>query len=199
MLHTAKMKKRLTQLLSIWAGKKKLLTANFFFFRPGMSLQKSHTGFLRSLLLQILKQRPNLMNVLFTEREQRDAIARSRHYDDQDNVWSVEELTRAFRTWRRCDDSKLYLHVDGIDEVDSSYLEITNILLSMIEQKDVKILAAGRWAPEFYDTFSETLGLHETTELDILQYTVDNLNKPQVTNILDDPTAQFLSIVKVCI
>ena len=196
MLRKTKMKKRLEDLLLAWSAEQSLLIASFFFFRPGMSLQKSHVGFLRSLLYQILKQRHSMITEIFTAKEQRAAIARMHKSIDEEDVWSIEELRRAFRKWRRLDSSKLYLHIDGIDEIDSNPLDTIEILTDTANHEHVKVLAAGRWTPEFHDALQRTLGLHETTGLDILQFVADRLRISRVLNVLDNVPVQFLLIVK---
>ena len=196
MLRDWKMKKRLQKMLMEWSDSKPLLIASFFFFRPGMNMQKSQSGFLRSLLYQIFSQRRDAINNVFTATEQNKAIARASEANYDEDVWSDREMLRAFRKWRESDDVKLYLHVDGIDEIDATYAMITQMITDMAEHENVKILVAGRWSPEFQATFPHTLALHETTSLDILQFTVDNLRQPQVIEILDLPGEQFLSIVK---
>ena len=50
------------QLLENWKKDGTLLMISFFFWKPGSDLQKSATGLLRSLLYQIAKQWPELIN-----------------------------------------------------------------------------------------------------------------------------------------
>ncbi|KAL9060177.1 MAG: hypothetical protein Q9162_000791 [Coniocarpon cinnabarinum] len=126
----------------------------------------------------VLKQSRVKLDLIFSVKEQKQAIIRSNKSNSEDNVWSIHELGRAFRTWRCLNDSKLYLHVDGIDETHSTYAEITHILTDITAYPNVKVLAAGRWTPEFHEAFHRTLALHETTKLDILHYVVDKLNGP---------------------
>ena len=196
-LQNAMMHKKLQELLSAWSDGKNLITAKFFFVRPGMSLQKSHNGFLRSLLYQILSKRPAIVDKIWSAKDQRNIVYRASTCHNEDELWSTEELKRAFRTWRQYDESKLYLHVDGIDEVDATFLDIANILTEVVtDRSDVKMLASGRWAPEFDEAFSNVLVLHDITKLDILQFTVYRLKQSTILDILDDIADQFLWIVK---
>ena len=52
------------QLLENWKKNGRLLIISFFFWRPGSDLQKSATGLLRSLLYQIARQWPDLIDHL---------------------------------------------------------------------------------------------------------------------------------------
>lgn len=47
---------RTTKLLELWAGNKRLLIADYFFWSSGSGVQKSLSGLLRSLLYQLLLQ-----------------------------------------------------------------------------------------------------------------------------------------------
>ena len=50
--------------LAHWAGDTDLMTVFFYFCNPGTELQKSTRGLLRSLLYQIVDQRPNLVHLM---------------------------------------------------------------------------------------------------------------------------------------
>lgn len=55
----------LSSILRQWAGHRSLLCCAFFFWHAGTHLQKSHTGILRSLMRQVLEERPDLAPTLF--------------------------------------------------------------------------------------------------------------------------------------
>ncbi|KAH6640347.1 hypothetical protein F5144DRAFT_589840 [Chaetomium tenue] len=53
------------QILREWAGEKRLITWQFFFWRPGTPEQKSLRGLIRGLLWGIIRQEPQLAKLLF--------------------------------------------------------------------------------------------------------------------------------------
>lgn len=199
-LQNPRMQKRLKELLLRWGGKQ-VLIGSFFFFRPGMDLQKSKQGFLQALLHQILSQRPKMIDILFSPLEQSQAVARSRKQAGSERpVWSINELRRALREWREHDESCLYLHVDGIDEIDCQPLDLANLLKELSNYTNVKILAAGRYHAAFDFCFSadQKLNIHELTEPDILRFVMDRLNQPKLWALLSPAkrSTQFVKIMR---
>ncbi|KAI1273204.1 hypothetical protein F5Y07DRAFT_391479 [Xylaria sp. FL0933] len=99
------------ELLRVWAGSKRLITAKFFFWNAGTALQKSREGLLRSLLFEILRKCPELIPRV-SEGNQKIPFRRRGPYSqtDDDELWSQEELMDAYRS----------LHM--IDSIPSIYL-----------------------------------------------------------------------------
>ena len=58
---------RTTEALQQWSCSSELVVASFFFWYAGTPLQKSQTGLLRALLLDVLSPRPGLVPVLFPD------------------------------------------------------------------------------------------------------------------------------------
>lgn len=56
---------RTNEALKVWCGSGKLITASYFFWLAGSTLQKNQEGLLRSLLHSILSQRPSLISRVF--------------------------------------------------------------------------------------------------------------------------------------
>jgi hypothetical protein len=52
--------------LRTWAGPEKLVTANYFFWNAGLPMQKSQKGLLQSLLYQVLRSCPDLIQKICT-------------------------------------------------------------------------------------------------------------------------------------
>ena len=189
MLYNDRMKRRLRQLLKEWSTSN-VIIASFFFFRPGMNLQKSKRGLLQSLLHQIFSQRGWMMDDVFSLTEMKQAAIDAKKAPDRSATWSLNELRRILRKWRDYDDAYLYLHVDGIDEIDCEPIELANLLNEITEYPKVKVLAAGRYHADFDACFdsSKKLKIHELTEPDILRYVVDNLNHPTMLDLLTEST-----------
>ena len=187
MLNNRRMKIRLQELLSHWGGNR-VLFGTFFFFRPGLDLQKSQVGFLQSILHQILSLRPHFIDLIYTPLEKSQAIDRLKHFRlAESSPWSLNELRRAFERWRALDNSYLYLHLDGIDEIECEALELAHLLLGFANSPKVKVLAAGRYHPDFNACFDlrQKLKIHELTEPDILRFTIDTVKEGGLEDVLD--------------
>ena len=73
--------------LQAWAGDTKLVTASFYFWNAGNSMQKSHEGLLQSLLFEVLRKCPSLIKIVCPDRW--DATERNTMYDIS---WNLSEL-----------------------------------------------------------------------------------------------------------
>ncbi|KAB8338882.1 hypothetical protein FH972_021826 [Carpinus fangiana] len=197
-LQKRRLKTALMKMLQTWSQGSTILMAKFFFFRPGSDFQKSFLGFLQSLIHQILNTRPDLIDTAFTAKAQMEAVARLQKSIGTDTmIWSVYELRTAFKSLQRKQDLRIFLHVDGIDEIECPPIKMVHMLKAISNGPNIKILAAGRWTPEFEEAFSldHTLNLHTTTELDVLHYTVDKLLERDWKTLLTTAT-QFTIILK---
>ena len=58
---------RTTEALQQWSCSSELVVASFFFWYAGTPIQRSHFGLLRTLLLDVLNPRPDLVPVLFPD------------------------------------------------------------------------------------------------------------------------------------
>lgn len=198
MLRNKRMRQRLEKLLQSRGGKDVLICL-FYFFRPGLSLQKTQLGLLLSILHQILSQTPSAIDKLFSPVEKSQAFLRWKDQTVSNSVWSIRQLRRALKEWRDVDKTSLYLHVDGIDESECKPSELAHLLEKLTKLANVKVLAAGRYHPDFDAVFDpqQKLNMHELTETDILRYVVDNINQPKLEKLLNpaEKSAQIFSLV----
>ena len=146
---------RLKTLLVQWGSGSDVLISSFF-FRPGMSLQKSQLGFLQSIVYQILSQRPTMIDRILSSLERSQALARLNTTSDS-SAWSLHELKSILRKWSAISEDYLYIHVDGIDEIDCAPQDLATLLLDLSALSNVKILAAGRYHAEFDAYFSQEI------------------------------------------
>lgn len=90
-----------------WAGDKTLVTARFFFWFSGTTLQKSQEGLLRSLLFEILRQCPSSIAV----------ACRSRWESNTSHPWERDELMNTMRSLRlQLPSTRFCFFIDGLDE-----------------------------------------------------------------------------------
>ncbi|KAF4913555.1 hypothetical protein CGCVW01_v010858 [Colletotrichum viniferum] len=147
------------RLLGVWADKSDLVIAQHYFWSPGTTIQKSQEGLLRALLLQIFKQRTNLMRIACPDRW-------NFRYADSFHPWSRTQLMAAFEKlgkhpegkWRIC------LFIDGIDEYSGDHTDL--------------ICVSSRPWIEFSDAFENTewkLHLHDLSQADIHTFIRDEL------------------------
>ncbi|KAH7006952.1 hypothetical protein EDB80DRAFT_880472 [Ilyonectria destructans] len=164
-----------TEFLKEWAGKKDLIVAKHYFWNPGTAIQKSQEGLFRSLLLQILYQRPQLIPAVCADRW-------NAQYGDTFHPWSRTEL---METFARLDNLKMLgcricLFIDGLDEYDGDHAQLVSLIRHIGASQDIKICASSRQWLDFSDAFEQSewkLYLHDLTHDDIRKFIQDNLNE----------------------
>jgi hypothetical protein len=124
---------RTGQALAGWAQGRRLHTFSFYFWRPGSPLQRRIHGLLRSLLYQLVKAKPTVV----------DLISSLRPVTQSD--WTTKSLIMAFRCALPafCDD-RIFLMVDGLDEYEDQYTELLDLLLESQQMEFIKLCIASR-------------------------------------------------------
>ncbi|KAI3325623.1 hypothetical protein HD806DRAFT_490791 [Xylariaceae sp. AK1471] len=163
--------------LSKWASERKLVIASHFFWYAGNAVQKSREGLFRTLLFQILRQIPDLIETLFPSRWS--------SADADLDMWSEDELVQALKKlplesglpFRFC------VFVDGLDEYTAGakryhgdYQELINLLLGLSTSPVIKVCISSRpWTP-FDRAFGKSknkIQLEDLTKDDIKVYVLD--------------------------
>jgi hypothetical protein len=136
--------------LRIWAGNSSLITASFYFWNAGTTMQKSQQGLLQSLLFKILSQCPNLVPFICPNR-----FNSSGPYSDSAAPWSLSELSAAFRLLKEQGptDTKFCFFIDGLDEYEGDYFDLINTLKDMANSPNIKLCVSSRPWPCFEDAF----------------------------------------------
>ena len=160
------------QHLQLWAGSRTPVIASCFFWNPGNAMQKSLTGLLRSLLHQLLRQRPSLIPRVAPWRW-RSYLLGATALDS----WSEPELLKSFRTLilEAADSNMICLFIDGLDEFhgsDSKRAEIISHFAGISESRHIKVCMSSRPWNVFKDTFDSCpkLLLEDLTYRDIENY-----------------------------
>ena len=101
--------------LERWSHPRKVLFSSCFFWNSGDVLQKSLSGLLRSLLYEILKQRPEEIPLVMPWRCQMFEFGAA-----QPTTWTVCEMLKALEDIIDSMESRLKIcfFVDGLDEFD---------------------------------------------------------------------------------
>lgn len=176
--------KRTHELLREWAGDKRLLFARFYFWSAGDQTQNSLEGLQRSILFEILLQRPDLVKEVFHEAY--PVVARS-SWDSptHSRLFTTASFEKAFGRLLLLPADPRYricLFIDGLDEYDANGTlgslpeiqreELAESLVRWTRNKGVKILASSRPYPEFTGTFAEDqrIHLHRLTYDDMVRF-----------------------------
>jgi hypothetical protein len=161
------------QILREWAGEKKLITSQFFFWRPGTPEQKSLRGLIRGLLWGIIRQEPQLAKLLFP-RLWLPESSRSQFIDLSDE--DVDDALGLLVKGREVlNEYHICFFIDGLDEFDDSkgctQYQLTQHLQQWASSpcRNVKLCVSSRQLPVFANAFSpaQRLTIHIFTGQDI--------------------------------
>ena len=170
---------RLCKFLDAWTQGRPLVISNFFFWSTGTATQKSQNGLFRSLLHQIFSQNPHLVQEALPDLVH---LALSLPYQRvKQRVWSLKELKQTF--WNLIEQDKkptcYCLLIDGLDEYDGDYLELSMFLKAIATCSNVKLCVASRPLLAFehhFDGFPK-LRLQDLTAGDISKFVQDRLEE----------------------
>ncbi|KAH6842443.1 hypothetical protein B0I37DRAFT_447917 [Chaetomium sp. MPI-CAGE-AT-0009] len=140
--------------LEEWAGDNRVLTAMFCSWDAGNDLQKSQTGFLRTLLYQIVKQAPEIAPRLFPGRWAMQKIFGSASLEHLP-PWSWEELfeSAGALTTLPGRDFNLAIFVDGLDEFTGDHTRVIDLVRKFHSQPGIKVCVSSRPWNDFRDAF----------------------------------------------
>lgn len=171
-----------------------LVSAGFFFHERGTALQKSQTGFLKSVLYQIMRQCGELAATTCGERfssayayyqmgSNRPAREDTMKAAIQ-NEWSRAELLRTLRNilQQTVLPLRIFLLVDGLDELDGDkddLLELLhNVITSLGPESRLRLCISSRPWNIFREAFGNypNFRLQDLTYRDIGLYVTESLN-----------------------
>lgn len=164
------------ELLRSWAGTRRLITASFYFWNAGNEIQKSQEGLFRSLLYEILRQCPDLIQTVCTAKS-----ATFRPFENEVEPWTMQELKQAIEQLQGHSEvpAQFCFFIDGLDEYDGHPDDIVKVLESLRTLPNIKLCVSSRPWNEFLDAFgqdsSRHLALEKLTREDIEVYVRDSL------------------------
>jgi hypothetical protein len=177
-----------TDCLNRWAQPAPLVVAAFYFWRNGTRLEKSEEGLLRSLLYNVLRQRPNLMPNVFPNEWSMFYTSASNDKNPSSaglGAWRVDHLRGAFRKLVKQDQAplKLFFLIDGIDEYQhedgkDNFTQIIEFFKNeIVTSPNTKALVSSR-PLEAFDTLDiqPQLTLHDLNHQDIRSYVEKTLS-----------------------
>ncbi|KAK3311950.1 hypothetical protein B0H66DRAFT_608860 [Apodospora peruviana] len=154
-----------------WSGEFPLLMCSAYFWNPGSLVQKRQKGLLRTMLHQLLRQRPDLSRVVAP-----------RHYlyyqltgtEAPPVAWPIkllQESVAKFVSHTR-DTHRLAIFVDGLDEFDGDLDEFVLYLKKLQDGNNIKLCVSSRPWNIFKDAFRAypSLRMEQLTKPDIERY-----------------------------
>lgn len=191
--------KRTLEALSRWAHPRRAIISSCYFWSSGSQMQKSLTGLLQTLLYDVFRCCPQLIQSLCPSRWSGEV--------PHGEKWTETELRAILsrisgqpdRTFRFC------FFIDGLDEYDSGkgdHIDFCEYLRS-ISSQDIKICLSSRPWNEFNDAFGQDLAsrifIHELTWDDMLLYTQHRLHKHPRWKSLESQTKKAGSLARTVV
>jgi hypothetical protein len=192
-----------------------LIFTSFFFWKPGSALQNSLAGLFRSLLHDILKQRPELIPQALPHYW--NELKSSSWHGSRSVVFQKSHIQEAF--FRLISDGSLYKEhcfcfwIDGLDEYEGTYQNDSKTLIDLLcrwttyAPNNIKMCVSSREYNVFMNALStdQRIRLHELTKADMEHYVMDKLGhmesksqKSVITErIIENACGMFLWVVIV--
>ena len=159
-----------TQILKSWAGSSQLIVADFFFWNPGVALQKAIEGFWRTVLFKVFHQCPSLIPAACPTRwsackDLRTSLPR----------WTPTELDEAFKALIHNDalPVRFCFFIDGLDECEGEHDDLLLHLAQYTISTNAKFCVSSR--P--YNVFKEEYGNRKSASFTLQDLTKSDMDK----------------------
>jgi hypothetical protein len=176
---------RTKEMLSKWAGHRRLTMAAFYFWISGSAEQCSQTGLIRSLLHSLLLQNRQLIRQIFPDLWEALRVSNATPL----RAWTLSYAYNALKELLAVDLGNVALFIDGLDEYHGDHGghlkpnrqeyhdEIVDMMMSFSSPK-VKICFSSRPEIIFIESFAgiPSLRLQDLTYNDIHIYVTDKLD-----------------------
>jgi hypothetical protein len=160
--------------LEKWGRKIPVVTAGFFFWNSGTTMQMSEMGLLQTLLYRAIEDHKELIPQLFPDRWKYYEL-----FSDDFHPWSLSELYQAFEVLISDKSKRFFFFIDGIDEFEGDEGKMARFILNIASSKEnVKMCVSSRPWLAFEDAFQHrpSLRLEDLTAPDIQLFVSGNLN-----------------------
>lgn len=152
-----------------WAGERPLIIATFYFWAAGSKIQTTRAALFRTLLYQILSNRPDALPIASPNRWEVLCL-----FNSDQRAFGEDELREMLlRTLSYVSrDTAIGLFVDGVDEFDGDHDELTRFFKHVIDITSIKMCMASRPWPVFEDAFQNKpcLRMEDLTYQDIKNF-----------------------------
>ncbi|KAI4086823.1 MAG: hypothetical protein LQ344_007260 [Seirophora lacunosa] len=159
--------------LQQWAGTRKLVVANFFFWHAGTTMQKSQQGLLQTLLYHILQQDPSLIAAMCPSRWNQSASSME--------SWSYAEVLEVVERIKEqtLDSFRFCFFLDGLDEFEGDHMDIVSTINSLASSDAIKVCFSSRPWTVFENAYGpkteSVIRVHDLTQGDITRFVEDRL------------------------
>lgn len=156
--------------LAEWAGDATLHTGSYFFWNAGNSMQKSQRGLLQTLLYQVLKEVPELIEQVCPQ------IWKQQDGQEDGIYWTRDELFAAFERLPTIAlaSTKFCFFVDGLDEYSGNHQDLVHLIEELSKLPSIKLCVSSRPWNVFQNSFGQNDGsqlkLEDLTRDDIKSY-----------------------------
>jgi hypothetical protein len=131
--------------LEEWAGPSKLIVASFYFWNSGMEAQMTIEGLLRTLLYQVVAQRPDIIPAIAPKEWESLCLFSCLTGPGTAEAATVhiDMLFRAIQVLSK--DSKICFFIDGLDEFAHNHDDLISLIKNLIVYHDhLKVCVASR-------------------------------------------------------
>lgn len=192
--------------LSHWAYPKRPALASHYFWSAGTPMQKSQQGLLKTLLYDVFRQLPDVI----------ESVCMERYYMNFDQLsyepWQITELQAVLQRIANLQDCpvKFCFFVDGLDEFAGDHIDFCQNLHELAQSPNIKLCVSSRAWNVFEDSFGSAgidkkFYIHELTHDDIRSYAELRLKKhprwkslnretPNVSWLLDEITERTAGV-----
>ena len=181
--------------LQYWAKNHKIVIASHFFWNAGNNkMQMSQMGLLRSLLFQILRQRPDLIPRLCKPKVDVGDIT-------SDYQWTLKKLLAIFARLsdRDLNPVMMCFFIDGLDEYDGIHSDVVQLFQKFSASDNIKICLSSRPWNVIQNAFGEgrnpKLMLQDLTREDITIYVTDKLAQDYRFQALADADQRYHQLI----
>ncbi|KAF5980287.1 hypothetical protein FBULB1_5270 [Fusarium bulbicola] len=182
--------------LTKWAGAKKLAFTSFFFWRNGSKAQKSLDGLRRSILHDVLRERPDLTCEVFPGQWRSEAKHAPWKVENRQEIPSSvvkDALERLFKNEKLYQQHRFCIFIDGLDEFEPGvqdgmdYIDLVNVLRqwTIHSYGNLKLCLSSREEGVFMDEYYNDPGfrLQDLTRSDMQNYVRSRLNSLRDENL----------------
>lgn len=151
------------QLLSVWAHPERIVLISHYFWSAGTAMQKSQHGLLQTLLYDIFRQLPDLIESVCAERLTRPLEELDRQAWTVPELWGVLQRIAEQASLR----VKFCLFIDGLDEYDGDLVDFCRALRKLSTSPHFKICVSSRpW-----NVFEDSFGLDPACKMYVQDFT----------------------------
>jgi hypothetical protein len=144
------------------------ITASYFFWINGSAIQRSQEGLLRSILFDLLRQRPEYLDVILSTRPNHDTLSTSVFLSFKTCLETLKLILHHTEATE-----KVCLFIDGLDEYEGDLDNLVELLDSLRIFSNLKLCVASRPWPLFEGSY----GADEATKLYMQRHNAEDIEK----------------------